>query len=89
MSVVTAFLFQLLAKQVEDRSLVVWYDPDRVYEDAFRQFQQRTKDQGPRTIRYDGSFFRLRHDIESLLNDLQPPRLVVYVPMTRPGPIMP
>ena len=37
--------------------------------------------------RYNGSYFRLRHEIDSLLNDLQPPRLVVYVPLdqTRTG----
>lgn len=33
--------------------------------------------------RYDGSFFQLRHDIDSLLRDEHPPRLVVYVPADR------
>ena len=33
--------------------------------------------------RYAGSFFKLRKEIDHLLNDLQPPRLVVYVPLER------
>src|SRR5260370_28042038 len=33
--------------------------------------------------RYEGSFFKLRKEIDHLLNEGQPPRLVVYVPMER------
>ena len=33
--------------------------------------------------RYDGSFLKLRKEIDHLLNDGQPPRLVVYVPIER------
>ena len=33
--------------------------------------------------RYDGSFLKLRQEIDHLLNDGQPPRLVVYVPIER------
>jgi hypothetical protein len=29
MAVVTEYLYQLIAKQVEDRGLVVWYDPEQ------------------------------------------------------------
>ncbi len=84
--IVTQHLLELLARQVQDHGLVVWYDPERAYEEAFRLFEQRTTDHGPltkgqRTIRYDGSFFRLRHEIDSLLNDSRPPGLLVYVPM--------
>ncbi len=58
--IVTQHLLDLLAKQVQDHGLVVWYDPERVYGEAFRRLEQRGTDQGPRTIGYDGSFFRLR-----------------------------
>jgi hypothetical protein len=77
--VVTRHLFDLIAKQVEDHRLVVWYDPERAYTAAAAAFEL------PNTTvaRYDGSFFQLRHDIDSLLNDAQPPRLVVYVPEDR------
>jgi len=80
---VTSAVLELVAKQVQDASLVVWYDPERAYGEAFRELEQGTKDQGPGTIRYDGSFLQLRHEIDPLLNDLHPPRLVVYVPMSQ------
>jgi hypothetical protein len=31
LGVVTKHLFDLIAKQVEDHKLVVWYDPEKVY----------------------------------------------------------
>jgi hypothetical protein len=31
MAVVTEYLIQLIAKQVEDRGLVVWYDPEQAF----------------------------------------------------------
>ena len=34
MAVITEYLTQLLAKQVEDRGLVVWYDPEGAYAEA-------------------------------------------------------
>src|SRR5438093_5890065 len=74
--VVTEYLFQLIAKQVEDRGLVVWYDPERAYVQAAAELVL------PKTTvaRYGDSFFHLRHEIDHLLNDSQPPRLVLYVP---------
>jgi hypothetical protein len=33
--------------------------------------------------RYEGSFFLLRHENDGLVNNGQPPRLVVYVPMSQ------
>ncbi|MGA2256671.1 MAG: PglZ domain-containing protein [Thermoguttaceae bacterium] len=77
MAVVTEYLFQLIAKQVEDRGLVVWYDPEKTYAQAASELTL------PQTTiaRYSDSFFRLRHEIDQQLNDGQPPRLVVYVPM--------
>src|SRR5437667_11078725 len=77
--VVIEYLLQLIARQVEDRGLVVWYDPERAYAQAAAQLDL------PKTTiaHYDGSFFQLRHEIDRLLNDGQPPRLVVYVPEDR------
>src|SRR5205085_8218618 len=71
--------FNLIAKQVEDHRLVIWYDPWEVYSTVAEALEL------PKTTiaRYDGSFFQLRHDIDALLNDEQPLRLVVYVPTDR------
>jgi hypothetical protein len=77
--VVTEYLTQLLAKQVEDRGLVVWYDSAGAYAEAAAALAL------PETMvaRCEGSFFRLRHEINHLMNGEQPPRLVVYVPMAQ------
>lgn len=79
MGVVTEYLSQLLVKQVDEHGLVVWYDPEQAYGPAAAELSL------PKTAvaRYDGSFLKLRKEIDHLLNDLQPPRLVVYVPMER------
>ena len=31
MSIVTEYLEQLIAKQVDDRGIVIWYDPEHAY----------------------------------------------------------
>ena len=74
--VVTRHFSDLVAKQVEDHRLVVWYDSERAYEDVAAELQL------PATTiaHYDGSFLQLRRDIDHLLGGEEPPRLVVYVP---------
>jgi PglZ domain-containing protein len=79
MAVVTDFLISLITKQVNERGLVVWYDPEQAYSEVAAEFSL------PNTIvaRYDGSFFKLRKEIDHLLNDGKAPRLVVYAPIER------
>jgi len=76
---VTDYLSNLIAKQVEDHGLVVWYDPEHAYTAAVASMNW------PATtmVRYDGSFFQLRQAIDHLLNGQQPPRMIVYVPAER------
>jgi len=77
--VVTTHLFDLIAKQVDDYKLVVWYDPESVYADAANSIHL------PNTTvaKYKDSFLQLRNEINELLNNEEPPRLVVYVPKNR------
>jgi PglZ domain len=77
--VVSDYLKNLISKQVDDRGLVVWYDPEQAYGDVVADLHL------PNTTvaRCDGSFFGLRKQIDHLLNEGQPPRLVVYVPFDR------
>src|SRR5689334_9941259 len=79
--VVTKHLIQLVARQVEDARLVVWYDPEGHYRSLASSLTL------PRTTiaRYEGSFLQLRREIDPLLADLEPPRLVVYVSMDQGG----
>lgn len=79
MTTVTEYLIQLIAKQVDDKGLVVWYDPEQAYGSAAATltFPNTT------VARFDGSFLKLRKEIDHLMGDGQPPRLVVYVPIER------
>ncbi len=79
MGVVTEHLGQIVVRQVEEGGLVVWYDPERAYENAAATLNIP----GTTVARYDGSFLQLRKQVDHLLNDGQPPRLVVYVPLER------
>jgi hypothetical protein len=81
MAVVSNYLLQLIAKQIEENGLVVWYDAESHYDAivALLTLPNTT------VARYDGSFLQLRRDIDHVLNDLYPPRLVVYVPMDQAG----
>lgn len=76
MSVVTEHLISLIAKQVEERSLVVWYDPSADY----KSVAERLAIPNTTIARYEGSFLKLRREIDHVLNNLEPPKLVVYVP---------
>src|SRR5438128_1097323 len=77
MGVVSEHLVRLIAKQVEERSLVVWYDPGADY----RSVAERLEIPGTTVVGYEGSFLKLRREIGTLLNGLEPPRLVVYIPV--------
>jgi hypothetical protein len=56
---------------------VVWYDPQDVYSSVAAKLTLP----GTTVACYEGSFFKLTRQIDSLMmNDERPPRLVVYVP---------
>lgn len=84
MAAVTEFLIQLISRQLDEHGLVVWYDPEQAYRSLIQQWLALPAASCPLpAIAWDGSFFQLRHSINHLLNDGQPPRLVVYVPLER------
>lgn len=64
-SFVSEYLVQLIAKQVDDKGLVVWYDPWQAYGSVAAEQSL------PNTVvdRYDGSFFKLRKEIDHLLDN--------------------
>jgi hypothetical protein len=79
MPVVTDALVQLIARQVEEKRLVVWYDPEKAYANVAAELSIPKAT----VARYDGSFLRLRKAVDQLLDGSEAPRLVVYVPMER------
>jgi hypothetical protein len=42
--VVTDYLIGLIRRQVDDHAIVVCFDPERAYEEAFQELQERTKE---------------------------------------------
>ena len=79
----------LLAGRLDQRGLVVWYDPQRAYGELLERL-----DLDALVVRYDDGFFRLRELLEPHLEwveeggalrpeALHPPRLLVYVPLER------
>ncbi len=60
MGIVTDYLRNVIAKQVDDHSLVLWFDPEKHYADTIKEIAI------PNTAveRYEGSFFALRNGIE-------------------------
>ncbi len=80
-AIVTDHVVSLIAKQVDDHGLVVWYDPEGIYAQAVE-----TVDLPDTTVlRYEGSFVDLRWQIDqkNLMDGEEPPRLVIYVPMAQ------
>src|SRR5262245_12385612 len=90
MGKITDELVALIMKQLQDHGIVVWYDPEHAYGDVVSQLDQP----GTTVLRYEGSFFDLRHRLQPLLEFLDedgrfhanlenPPRLLLYVPVDR------
>ncbi len=79
MGKVTDYLINVIAKQVDASGLVVWYDPEVHY----RSIAKDLTLPGTTVVHYTGSFFSLRHEIEPLIGNLEPPRLVIYVPVSQ------
>ncbi len=74
---VSEYIGEMVAKQVKDNHLVVWFDPERIY----REIAADLEIPGGTVARYRESFFELRHEIAPLMTREEPPDLVIYVPL--------
>ncbi|MFX0203435.1 MAG: hypothetical protein ACFFCW_45615, partial [Candidatus Hodarchaeota archaeon] len=90
MGKVSDFIKTLVEKQINEHGIVVWYDPESEYE----QLLTDIKIDNTAILKYEDSFFRLRHAAEPYLEFLDdsnrpvhdcsvPQRLLVYVPRKR------
>lgn len=73
-------LADLLASAVDRHHLVVWQDDAMEYADVV----DAVVPPGTSLAKYDGSWFELRHGVESELALAEPPRLLVYVSAPAP-----
>jgi hypothetical protein len=90
MGKISEYIAGLVAKQVKDNGIVVWYDPDQVYTGVI----DKLTIPATTVLQYEDSFFGLRAQIEPFLEFIDedgrprpecevPPRLVVYVSKAR------
>src|ERR1017187_9111405 len=78
MGVITEAVEKLVSEYVRDRGLVLWFDQERHYESAARGLKAGQE----RFLAYDGSFYKLRLEAEPFLRGLEPPKLLVYLPVS-------
>ena len=87
---ISSAVAELLRRQVADRGVVVWYDP----QNAYGELVKRLAIADCTILRHEDGFFRLRQQIESFLECVNEdgilkadadiaPRVIVYVPMAR------
>lgn len=87
---ISSALVELLRRQVADRGLVVWYDPQK----AYGHLAKRLTIADCTILQYDGGLFQLREQLEPFLEFVNEdgtlksdadiaPRVIVYVPMAR------
>jgi hypothetical protein len=87
---VSEFIINLLAKQVEQAGIIVWYDPEKNYTELARNLDIPGTD----VLFYEDSFIALRRKIELFLEFIDengkpvsncdvPPKLIIYVPLDR------
>lgn len=90
MGKITEDIIGLIKKQLDERGIVVWYDPEMVFSRLHHKFSFEDVP----VFSYEGSFFRLRQKIEPFLEFVDdqgrikpdadiPPKLIIYVPLAR------
>ncbi len=77
MGIVSDYLRDLIIRQVSEKGIVVWFDPEGHYQ----QFTQQLSIPDTTIACYKGSFFALRYQVDALLEGETLPHLVVYVPL--------
>jgi hypothetical protein len=86
---VTDYLLEIIRKHLQDRRIVVWYDPEHAYADLVHDLAFSDV----AILRYENSFFRLREQLEPFLEfvdergqlvfDGEGRQVLIYVPMAR------
>jgi len=85
MALVTETLLDLIRRQIEAHSTVVWFDPEKSYLDLARTLEPDAV-AGAAVHRYDPErgFVWLRRQLEPLWKErTDPPRLLLYVPLAQ------
>ena len=79
MGKVLEYLGELLDRCVKDHGIVVWFDPEKHYKNILHDLDLKDL----QVFEFSDSFFDLRHKIDSLLEQENAPKMIVYVPKDR------
>lgn len=78
MDKITDYLQSLIAKRIKDFGIVVWYDPEKHYQGIVE-----TLNTGAKLFNFNDSFFKLKYQLEPMLDGITPPKVLVYVAKER------
>lgn len=79
MSEVVNFLTRMINRHLSRYGIVIWYDPQSVYRELVDQLPLENTP----IFKYDGSFIRLRYELEPYLSRNEKPQLLIYIPLER------
>ena len=82
MGIVTDYFINLIKRQVDERGVVVWFDPRQTYSELAKNLALPDS----HVAHFEGSYLALRKSVDEWMNDIhseKPPRLVLYVPLER------
>jgi hypothetical protein len=74
MSTVTEYLTKIVQKNLDEFGIVVWYDPKGSYQSFIEKFPLDSP-----LLKYDGSYFAIRHALEPFLESKDRQKVLVYV----------
>ncbi|RRR67234.1 MAG: PglZ domain-containing protein [Candidatus Viridilinea halotolerans] len=76
MTIVSDHLRTTIARHIAEHHIVLWLDPEGHYSDLVDQLALRATT----VVRYQGSFFALRHALDGYIARDDPPDVLIYVP---------
>jgi PglZ domain-containing protein len=84
MGIVTTALIALLTEHIDRHRVVVWFDPEKAYTLVARALAKPNALANTTFAAYDSKqgFLALRRSLESLWRNIEPPRLLIYVPLS-------
>jgi len=85
MGAVISHLSGMLARQITDHGVVVWYDTEGHYRQVTEHMAAQPGSLPLHTTVAvdDGSLFALRKQVDHLINGTEPPHILVYVPRSK------
>lgn len=79
MGKVSDYVLSLVRQHLAESGPVVWFDAEGAYGTVVACLEHDVP-----VYRYEGSFLELRRDVDPHMNGLEPPTIVVYVPLDEP-----